>query len=206
MQNISSTIKGFSVPPEVVMTWPNTPGLTSFNRAVKAHSELYTSTPWEHSHLTLEDFRLAEQYDLLINTEDFRRKAADRFSTAARTIPPERYIPLLLQITTEAASDDTIGLAIATKSPKGKGFYTFTQLLKHPHWMGMDPALPKLKGLRAVVFDLNTPSSPAFILALPPNDISVKEHKPFPQGQASILRDLLAWHGATPAWSPISLT
>lgn len=200
--NETPKIIDFSIPSDKVMQWPNTPGTTAFGRALKAHQQLYNAQPCQHSHLALEDFALAEQYDLLLEATRFRTWALEAFHRESAITPPERYVPLMLKLAIGACTEDTIGVAIAEKTDQGPGLYTFTQLLKHPHWMGLDPSLPKIKGLKAVIFQV-TPGTPGFIIALPPRDINAKRQRPFPPGLPTILRDLLDWHGAQPVWSNV---
>lgn len=86
---------------------------------------------------------------------------------------------------------------------------SISELSKDPEWAGLNPALPSLKGLNAlVVGDPQTPQRPAAVIALPPT--ATKDPgplaTPFPEGHPATLRDLLAWHGATPFWiSPRNL-
>lgn len=190
---------------EDVMNWPNTPGLQSFNRAMKAHDQLYQAEPQHHKHLQLEDFALAEQFDLHLDTDDFRHYATAKFTRMLPENPVDMQIPLTIRIAMEGTSVDTIGMVTIKRKPNGYGAYIFTQLLKHPSWMGLDASLPGLNGLRAVVFQSKIKDQPSVVLAMDPNTLEANLATPFPPGQPTILRDLLAWHGAEPVWTEVAL-
>ena len=190
---------------EDVMNWPNTPGLQAFNRAMQAHDQLYQAEPQHHKQLQLEDFALAEQFDLHLSTEDFRHYAAEKFTEMLPENPQDMQIPLTIRIAMEGTSEDTIGMVTIKRKPNGYGAYIFTQLLKHPSWMGVDASLPGLHGLRAVVFQSKIKDQPSVVLAMDPNTLQANSAAPFPLGQPTILRDLLAWHGAEPIWTELAL-
>ena len=190
---------------EKVMTWPNTPGIESFNRAMEAHDQLYQAEPSTHKQLEMEDFILAEQFDLHLNTEKFRHYAVEKFTQMLPDHSKDMQIPLTIRIAMEGTSQDTIGMVTIKRKPDGYGSYIFTQLLKHPSWMGVDASLPSLQGLRAVVFQSYIKDQPSVVLAMDPNTLQANSAAPFPSGHSSILRDMLAWHGAEPVWTDVTL-
>lgn len=194
-------IESFFVNAEQAMHWPNTPGHKALKRAELAYEQLYQAHPSQVDHLTLEDFTLAEQYDILIHTGAYRDQATRRFHHTFNSTPEHQLISLVLRTAIAGNTPDTIGMAIAVNLPGGKGSYSFTQLLRHPHWMGLDAALPRIKGLRAIIFPDKTNNQPAAVVATAPGNITTRSEAPFPPGQATILKDLLSWHGADPVWT-----
>ena len=106
---------------------------------------------------------------------------------------------LTAEITKAGESDTTIGIHLEQGEP-GRGnrmgsTYLFSRIQRDPDWMGMCAALPNAKELRlAVVESKMRPGRPGMVL----NAERANTHglRPFPQGEAQLLRDILNWHGA----------
>ena len=126
---------------------------------------------------------------------------------------------VIVNIADKGNSAENIGLAAVCENPEGKlkrrepidprthtnpgqntsPHFAFTRLPRSLDWMGLDPTLKVLNGLRAIVFGNQLPH---YVIAMtdeqwkdiPPTD------SPFPMGQASILQEILEWHGATTIW------
>ena len=190
---------------EDVMKWPNTPGLEPFQRAQQAHKQLRGINSTDNKRLQPQDLILVEQVDLWYRTGPFRRYADRKLARTLPQLPERLHTALTVKIAVEGTSEDTIGMVIITKEPDGKNSHTFTQLLRHPHWMGFEACLPNLRGLRVIVFQHETPDRPDAILVMDPSTMPSPSHAPFPPGQATVLRDLLAWHGGEPVWSETPL-
>ena len=190
---------------EDVMKWPNTPGLQPFQRAQQAHKQLRGITSTDKERLQPQDLILVEQVDLWFRTGPFRRYADRKLARTLPQLPERLHTALALRIAVEGTSEDTIGMVIITKEPDGHNSHIFTQLLRHPHWMGFDAFLPNIRRLRVIVFQQETPNRPDAILAMDPSTMPPPSYAPFPPGQATVLRDLLAWHGSEPVWSEVAL-
>ena len=187
------------------MKWPNTPGLEPFQRADQTHKQLRGANSTDHKRLQPEDLILVEQIDLWFQTGPFKQHAASKLARILPKFPGHLHTALAVRIAIEGASEDTIGMVIITKEPDAQDSHMFTQLLRHPHWMGLEACLPNLKGLRVIVFQHHTPDRPDVILAMDPSTMPRPSQAPFPPGQPAVLRDLLAWHGGEPWWSTVPL-
>ena len=190
---------------EDVMKWPNTPGLEPFQRAQQAHKQLRGINSTDNKRLQPQDLILVEQVDFWFRTGPFRRYADRKLARTLPQIPERLHTALAVRIAVEGTSEDTIGMVIITKETNGQNSHIFTRLLRHPHWMGFEACLPNIRGLRVIVFQHETPDRPDAILAMDPSTMPPPSHAPFPPGQASVLRDLLAWHGGKPVWSETPL-
>ena len=91
--------------------------------------------------------------------------------------------------------------------------------------MGLNPALPSARGLEALVIESeDEPGRPGLVMAAPPGNpwetlgtlgsagpgagfgagfgagLCIGLSQDFPPGEATVLRDILLWHGARTSW------
>ena len=178
---------------EEMMTWPNTPGMKRYLDA-------------------------AALFEILIDAEEIDEYLTDMLNA----IGDRDFYDVVLKAMEDMATDSTIGVVvhlpvtpsltdqmnpqeIAYETPLvlETGDFAIGMLSRHPDWMGLSPILTLLKGMDAMVFEgKNTPGKAASIIACPKTETPEFEAEPlpFPPGETTILRDLLAWHGATPIW------
>ena len=159
-----------------------------------------------------EDLEDAQAYIERVEAERFREWAMQTFVEARRQDPDRQILPLLEEIARRGETWQTIGLALLQAPPpeqisqeqagEGELMVAFTRLPRDPGWMGLDPALPSLRGLLAGVYESPVGGSPSYIVALPPayaGDPPLEN--PIPEEYAHMGR-LLEWHGAQPFWLP----
>ena len=124
-------------------------------------------------------------------------------------------LKVIAHIAEKGNNRESIGLALVCKNPEDQlarrgpidprhheqksPHFAFTRLPRSQDWMGLDPALKMMKGLRAIIFGNQLPH---YVIAMtdeiwgwtPPANS-------FPLGQALTLKEILEWHGARPIWT-----
>ena len=190
--------------------WPNTPGTERVQRARDAREADLGDWVFEPEAGHGRDQALRDM-ELLAESrrnESFRHRAGRRFARTM-TLPDGQTVrQLMASIAQDGNTQTTIGMAVMSRDPgqDGKGVYSFTRISRDPGWMGMDPTLPSLHGLKAVVVEAQgRPGRPGTVIALPADavgdDIPDLE---FPPGEARVLRDLIRHHGGCPVWAGAS--
>ncbi len=134
-------------------------------------------------------------------------RATDRCSAALKGLQEDdqvqapEYIHALAQTIT---SDEIIGMAITTQPAPDQRSFTLTCLSRAKHWTGLNPLLPMLEGLQAVVF-LNPSGRPHTVIAFPkqwanpceqPNLLFPEDYTLQSRQETSTLERVLAYHQA----------
>ena len=107
-----------------------------------------------------------------------------------------------------ASTDATIGIA-AYDPEERHSMDSFIhinifRLSRHPDWMGMEPFLQSLDLHQALIFEKPGTKTPHFVIIAPRSN-HIPQHLsdvPFPHGQASMLKEVLSYHGILPMWVP----
>ena len=195
----------------VMLSWPNTPGQETMDRLRPIfhdkdrpfHYEAATKTspPDLTPHI--------EAYVERLTVNAFQEDALQFYAELKREFPNESPIETIRQAASIGSTNQTIGMGIMTDDPgipqsspvPGMNTIMFTRLSRDPRWMGMDSNLPYLRHLQAIVFQDTAKDTPIphLIIAIP-RDVEIEGDttSAFPQGIATELARLLAWHGATP--------
>ncbi len=192
--------------------WPNTPGTIRIERGRDARSAINADCIFEPEAGHGRDQAIAdiELLDQTQRNQQFREQASGYFAMSALCAPASEAAALMMEIASTGNTSATIGIAIMEKAPgeDSNGAYAFSCLSRDSDWMGLDPTLPGVRGLRAVVEEsADTPGVPGTVMAMPRGcaggDENPEAENPddFPPGQARTLRDLLRWHGADPVWA-----
>ena len=145
---------------EAMASWPHTPSPELFNRAAKAHHRVYNEIP-PAKPVHLRDFRLAEIMDDIKHAHHFRIQAVQEFRDLRRLNPRTPGRAHIITIALSGSSPLTIGVSTISRPsgwppqhpPHPQPNYTehdaavgFSQLVRDPRWIGMDPHLPPLPG------------------------------------------------------------
>ena len=198
--------------------WPNTPGTARIERGRHARTAIQADWIFEPEAGRGRDQAIAdiESLEQTQKNQLFRESAGRSFARSALCAPASEAVAIMAKIASAGNTGKSIGMAIMEEAPgeDSNGTYTFTYLSRDPDWMGFDPALPRVRGLRAVVEEsADMPGSPGTVIALPRGYAGQADGRPeargqedshpedFPPGQARTLRDLLRWHGAEPVWA-----
>ena len=213
---------------EDILSWPNTPDQERYE-ATAVNAEIIPHLSYEQAKLstTQEMLTDAYHYNSLLREQEAAIEADNRLSDALAFLGDQDLTKAVLTATAHMNSDATIGLTIilpvddptitdqinsrepAYTSPPdiilATSDFVFGTLPRHPGWMGFCPALRLITGCEALVFEDNeTQRRPATVIAYPKADIQDDNSpaRPFPPGQATTVRNLLLWHGASPRWMP----
>ena len=82
----------------------------------------------------------------------------------------------------------------------GKSEYVMTKLSRDQNWMGFNITLENIQDVKFACYQSQHDHLlPGFAVGYPAQDNDLSQHSgnPFPKGQATQLRELLLWHGAT---------
>ena len=196
--------------------WPHTP---SPNRLLRAQFELYRQIQagiplgidLEPEHGT--SLKMLDTWHLLEHVTRItpRRLALEDASIFMRKIKTPQDIldvkDVLHGIARNADTPMTIGFAVFRTDPSGQNTHimAFSRLSRDQDWMGFDGVLPKVGGLTALVHNSDWGSSlPGLVVVLPLPETflasSMLTDVPFPEGQATWLKEVLEFHDATPYW------
>lgn len=157
--------------------------------------------------------RFAEAANQLFRSMNFKayRGGEDGATKAPGFTPEQWYSAALVQFLTAMGtygeSDNCIGLTWQrwSETLPDKTELIMTKLSRHRDWMGLNLALKDTSRIRFMVYPYHgNPRVPGFAVGYPGEEpLGRQRHKPFPKGQASILRDLLMHHGADECrWIP----
>ena len=196
--------------------WPHTPTPDRLLRAkLEVEQQIQKGTPLginlepEYgTHLTMTDAWHFLEQDM---RHIFRRLALEDASIFMRKIktPPDilDVKDVLHGIARNADTPMTIGFAVFRTDPSGQNTHimAFSRLSRDQDWMGFDGILPKVGGLTALVHNSDWGSRlPGLVVVLPLPETflasGILTDVPFPEGQATWLKEVLEFHGATPYW------
>ena len=209
-----------------IMTWPNTPGIHRYHSADKYLDltidedldEPPQGTPINQypdhvilATVLLDPFLTAEVEEDISNitvvttTGKLIEKLLEAMdplcsgTTIGIVVHNTVNLSLNEQITTQATMTEPI-----PEMDQFTADVTLGRLSRHQDWMGIAPLLPSLRGLNAIVFESPTePGKTHAVVAMRPEDAPLHPAPSiFPEGEPSVLRDLLTWHGAHPYWFP----
>ena len=192
--------------------WPHTPDPDRFIKAYElflSHTDQYRAGEAEEpDSKNFPDYTDFDHYFDLVHTDmmtdPVRQLLAIEYVAAehALTLPAVARIASILP-------ESSIGLAIydpALQDPKHPLLHvTITRLSRHTDWMGLNPNLPKLKDLQAIIFRDPDAAGPHLIIAAPPRRTkSTQPEDPVPHTpEAKALHKILLFHRATPTWAPL---
>ena len=163
---------------EAMTSWPHTPSPELFNRAARAHQRVYNEIP-PAKPVHLRDFRLAEIMDDIKHVHHFRIQAVQEFRDLRRLNPRTPGRSHIITIALSGSSPLTIGVSTISR-PSGwppqhtphfpSPNYTehdaavgFSQLVRDPRWIGMDPIFPLFQDKQALIIgdsQLRRPKAP----------------------------------------------
>ena len=196
--------------------WPHTPTPDRLLRAeLEVEQQIQKGTPLG---INLEpeygtDLTMTDAWHFLEQeTRDiFRRWALEEAPRFMREMETSRTTldvkDVLHGIARNADTVMTIGIAVFGPDPSGQNTHVmaFSRLSRDPDWMGFDGVLPKIGGLTALVHNSDWGSRlPGLVVVLPLPETflasGILTDVPFPEGQATWLKEVLEFHGATPYW------
>ena len=180
-----------------LMDLPGAPAQHRFHQALQSlRGERHPDPATRHT-------ALADQLELeaMLRTRNFHRDTVRRLGAMPKG---QMTLDHICTAALAGATEDHIGMAVITAQPQ----VTFAQLTRTQPWMGVNPILPRVDGLTAVVFPDWRPRNPfhprpAAVLAAPRKLLEAHAlfQKPllgdtFPQGQPQTLMQALADNGA----------
>ena len=153
-------------------------------------------------------------------TDGYRLADARRNQTFSATVLPEltQDLPeeaprtlqsaMMLHRMTKAArrqdTSATIGGLISRENPgrPDREQAVLLRLSRHPEWIGLNAALPMMKGLHVIIHESGAlPGQPGLLLAEPPdNQEQPGATTEIPGEEAQRLAGIARWHGARMVW------
>ena len=208
--------------------WPGTPGQMRIERARDAREAgrgdwIFEPEAGRGRDQAILDIERLRETGMNMEFQDWAKRA---FTRAMAASPAAGPLPAMREIAGEAAGEATIGLA-AMNERDGRTSCSFGQLSRDPEWMGLNPALPSARGLEALVIESeDEPGRPGLVMAAPLGTLGtlgtpgtlgsagpgagfgagfgaglcIGLSQDFPPGEATVLRDILLWHGARTSW------
>ena len=204
---------------EAMTSWPHTPSPELFNRAARAHQRVYNENP-PAKPVHLRDFRLAEIMDDIKHAHHFRIQAVQEFRDLRRLNPRTPGRAHIITIALSGSSPITIGVSTISRPsgwppqhpPLPQPNYTehddavgFSQLVRDPKWIGMDPIFPLFQDKHALIIGDPHSGAPSASVGFLPEMLNDEDRQTItsqipnnPEAQA--LHTVLTWHGATVHW------
>ena len=194
--------------------WPRTPSLESWLRArfevdemIRAGIPAGVNLKPEHG----ADLKMTDAWHVLAEEmrATYRRQGLEEASKSIREMKTPRDIEDVVDVLQDIArSGDTpmtVGITVFRDDPSGEHTHAlaFSLLSRDPDWMGLDGILPKLTGMVALVYDSVQGSRLPGLVVVRPEPVfahGTLVHSPFPEGQATWLKEVLEFHGAMPYW------
>ena len=139
---------------------------------------------------------------------DYRKEALLTFRAMTEEVAAGGLIYVLQHIVGAQNTRMTLGIAVIGPDPTGEHTHltSFSRLSRDPDWMGLDGILPKVRGLVAVVYESEwDPQLPGWVAVLSEDILrgnTYPTHHTFPGGQATWVKEVLEFHGATTYWVP----
>ena len=213
---------------EAMASWPHTPSPELFNRAARAHHLVYNENPETPEippakPVHLRDFRLAEIMDDIKHADHFRIQAVQEFRDLRRLNPRTPGRAHIITIALSGSSPLTIGVGTISRPsgwppqhpPHPQPNYTehdaavgFSQLVRDPRWIGMDPIFPLFQDKQALIIGDPNSGAPSAAVGFLPEMMNDEDRRTItsqiprnPEAQA--LHTVLTWHGATVHWLPL---
>lgn len=157
--------------------------------------------------------KFTEAANNLFNEMDFKayRGGPGDADKVPEFTPGQWYSAALAQFLTAMGSYGESGNCIGltwqrwSDTLPNKAEFVMTKLSRHRDWMGLNLALADTIRLRFLIYPYHhNPRIPGFAVGYPGEEsLGTEGRKTFPKGQATILKDLLLWHGADECrWVP----
>ena len=196
-----------------MINWPHTPTEKRYRDAYDA----FVSYFHQHSDQEteeLEDKALSEYTDLhhymeLCNTELWNEKAEFLIAMEYQREEETLTIQSIMNVAARGDTEATIGLAHYDPTQRTHrdpiSHLKFTRLSRHPDWMGMCPVLSSLETFQALVFQKPGTQEPSFVIIAPKAEKPTHQPAqppPFPEGQATALKEILSFHSIVSTWVP----
>ena len=192
-------------------SWPHTPSPDRFlaareevNRRRKAGMPLVIQLEPEYgAEIKMNDARCyLEEVALHI----YHKEALQTLSAMMEKAASGGLIYVMQRIVRREDSQMNLGIGVMRPDPTGKHTHktSFSRLSRDPDWMGHDGTLPNVRGLVALVYESErAPGLPGWVMALSEDILrgsTYPTQHTFPEGQATWLKEVLEFHGATPYW------
>ena len=193
--------------------WPHTPSRDRFltareevNRRRKAGMPLgIQPEPEDGAEINITDARCyLEEVALHI----YHKEALRTFCAMMEKAASGDLIYVMQRIVRREDSNMNLGIGVIRPDPTGKHTHvtSFSRLSRDTDWMGLDGNLPNVRGLVALVYESErAPGLPGWAMVLSEDILrgnSYPTHHTFPEGQATCLKEVLEFHGATAYWVP----
>ena len=184
---------------ETMNDWPCTPGRTRSRAAnrMKDRLQMGIITPDEADPQTLAD---VAALNLISSGTSFQTTIVEEF--IARTqgdVSTRDFFGIVIELASRADRENTIGFASQFNQGSHQGV-VFAELPRDPTWMGMNPVLPTVEGnLVSIRQSTLRPGEPGVVLSFiigPDLQIPEQPEEAFPEGAATLLKNVLQWHGA----------
>ena len=200
---------------EETLGWPNTPTPERLQRAmdyVESNPGLLDRPEQSAQSLMDETNRTRRDAGNLLSieaTKEISRDAIPRIaSMGVRDWHQQQHHWVMRAMAREGCGRRTIGGAINIQVEPGLNALGIIRVQRDPDWMGACINLRDLKDAQALVLEAETPRNKPGILM-----VSINGHPEvpdlqrasgeFPRGEASTLREILTWHGASEClWVP----
>ena len=194
-------------------SWPHTPSRDRFLTAREEVNQLRKAGMPLGIQLEPESGAEIKMNDARCYLEDvalhiYHKEALQNFSAMMEKAASGNLIYVLQRIVRREDSKMNLGIGVIRPDPTGKHTHvtSFSRLSRDTDWMGLGGILLKVRGLVAVVHESERESGlPGWVLALSEDILrgsTYPTHHRFPEGQATWLKEVLEFHGATPYWVP----
>ena len=212
---LDETIRMSKAATDESQNWPHTPSIDRFliakeevERMMKAGIPLGIQLEPEHG----TDLKMSDAwcYTEEASRHSYRKKALLTFSAMLEEFASGGIEYVGKHIAGVQDTKMTLGIGVIGPDPTGEHTHvsSFSRLSRDPDWMGLDGILPKVRGLVALVYESEwEPLLPGWVLVLSEDILrgsTYPTQHTFPDGQATWLKEVLEFHGATPYWVPDS--
>ena len=201
-----------------MMSSPNSPSHERYTAAAQAYHA------WDHQnnlnaeqdlanhveglpseHKPFHQFTDLDHYSDIVAAEYLTEETSAEFQMDVDA-EPDTALFLAMYGARQGCTHSTIGLARCSFEQSSEGPQTlvaFGRTSRHPDWMAMSPLLHNIFEMTAFIFQEPGSSAPSFVLftdKVPETPAIHQHYHPCPEGQATILKDLLRYLGAIPVW------
>ena len=200
-----------------MLSWPNTPTSQQLTRATETFRKTgqpQSLTPDDDGAETATVIRDVLILSACYSSTHYRQWAFQTFRHRKNEAhDPVSLMGLFSYLAWSGETEMLIGIALREDTPKPPDMSAncnFGQIPRHPQWMGFAPIWSKVRDLQALVAESHSkPGQPGSLIVLPKDEIwdDGIPHNPFPDGEATLIKTLLDWHGAAQStWVPSQLT